>query len=180
MRKLFINSFGLLLLNIFVCSAAYSAQGQAIATIDIDRISKEAKVVKNIADQISKKRDKFQKEITKEEKKLEKEKKKLDAKKGVLSDSALQEEQKKFFKKVEKLKNNATKKDKILKNAYAKSIKKVNDMVGEIVDELAKEGSFSVVLPSSQVVYATNDLDITTKAIERLNKKVSKMKVKFN
>ncbi len=168
-----------LIIGSFLSFSVNAAENPTIATINIDRISKEAKVVKNIAKQISAKRDKFQKGITKQEKKLEKEKDKLEAKKNVLSESALKKEQLKFFKKVEKLKKDATKKDKLLKKAYTTSIKKVNDIVGEVVNDIAKKRGLLVVLPSSQVVFSVKGIDITSQVVVKLDKKISKMKVKF-
>ncbi len=177
MKKL---SVFITILAILLPFSAFSQEGNAqFATIDIDRISKEAKVVKDIAKQIKNKRDNYQKEITKEERSLEKEKDKLEAKKSVLSEEALKKEHLAFFKKVEKLKKDANKKDKILKDAYTKSIAKVNDIVGEIVDEVAKEKKLLLVLPSSQVVYSVKGLDITEEVIDRLDDKISRIKVRF-
>lgn len=177
MRKTF---FAVILpLFLIFSGSAFSNESASVATINIDQISKEAKVVKNIAKQISKKRDQFQKQISASEKKLEKEQKKLESKKDILSESALKKEQLAFFKKVEKLKNDASKKDKILKKAYTTSIKKVNDVVGEIVNSIAVEKGLSLVLPSSQVVYSVESIDITQEVIKKLDKKVSKIKVKF-
>ena len=180
MKKNILISSLIAIMALFLNAAFANAQSStSFATINIEKISKEARVVKNIATQISKKRDSFQKQISAQEKKLEKEQKKLEAKKDILSSSALQEEQKKFFKKVEKLKNDATKKDKILKKAYGDSIKKVNDIVGEIVNEIAKDKGLSLVLPSSQVVYSIEAIDITSQVVAKLDKRVSKIKVKF-
>ncbi len=169
-----------LIFAVFMSFCANSSEKVQIATIDIEQISKEAKVVKDIAEQIGAKRDKFQKDITKQEQKLEKEKDKLDAKKSVLSDSALKEEQAKFFKKVEKLKSDASKKDKILKKAYTESIKKVNDIVGEVVDEVSKEKGLLIVLPTSQVVYSVKGVNITDEVVSRLDKRIDKLRVKFD
>lgn len=174
------SSFFALISVVFFAFSANANQESTVGVVNIDQISKEARVVKNIASQISKKRDRFQKEITKEESKLEKEKDKLDAKKNILSGSALKNEQKKFFRKVEKLKNSASKKDKILKKAYTESIKKVNDAVGEIVSEIALERNLSIVLPSSQVVFSIKGVDITSAVVAKLDKKITKIRVDFD
>ena len=174
------TGFFTLISVIFFAFSASANQPSSVGIVDIEQISKEAKVVRDIASQISKKRDQFQKDITEEEDKLEKEKDKLEAKKNILSESALREEQEKFFRKVEKLKNDAGKKDKILKKAYNESIQKVNDAVGEIVSEVALERNLSIVLPSSQVVFSVKGIDITSDVVSKLDKKITKIRVKFD
>ncbi len=150
-----------------------------VAIIDIDKISKEAKVVKYIAKEISNKRDIYQKEISSKEKKLEDERKKIEAKKNILSEEALENQQKKFIEEVKDLKEFAAKRDKTLKDAYSEAINKVNEKVGEIVSEIAKKQNLALVLPSSQVVYSTDNLEITDEVIKELDKKMSKTKVAF-
>ena len=67
-----------------------------------------------------------------------------------------------------------------MKKAYANSIKKVNDMVIAIVNEIAEDKKLQLVLPSSQVLFFDESIDITNQVIKKLNKKISKMKVSFN
>lgn len=170
-----ILSFLSLVINTGMASA--KAEG-GIATINVEKIY-QAKVIKNIGTQIAKKRDKFQKQISSKEKSLEKEQKKLEAKKDILSSSALQEEQKKFFKKVEGLRGEGKKKNGILKKAHDNSMKRVNEMVSEIVNEVAQQKGLTIVLPASQVVYAVEAIDITSQVIVKLDKKITKLKVQF-
>lgn len=150
-----------------------------VAVIDIDQISKEATVVKFIAKEISNKRDVYQKEISSKEKVLENERKKIEAKKNILSEEALEKQQKKFIDDVKELKEFAAKRDKTLKDAYSNAINQVNEKVGEIVAEIAKKQNLALVLPASQVVYSIDNLEITGEVIKELNKKMSKVKVVF-
>lgn len=178
MKKILKN---LSIISLFVALfTAFNANAlENVAIIDIDQISKDAKVVKYIAKKISKQRDRYQKEISKKEKGLEKEKEKIEAKKSILSQEALEKQQKKFIEKVRDLKEFAAKRDKTLKSAYSESIKKVNEKVGEIVSEIAQEQELALVLPASQVVYSLDSLDITAQVIEKLDKKMSRVKVRF-
>jgi Skp family chaperone for outer membrane proteins len=168
--SLFVLTFG--------ASSAFALDG--VAVIDIEKISKEAVVVKNVAKIISKKRDEFQLEVTKKEKKLEKEGKEIESQKNYLSKEKLEDKQKDFIKKVDELKDFATKRDKSLKAAYSDAIKEVNEKVGEIVAKIAEEKGLALVIPTSQVVYSVDGLDITNEVINQLNKKIKKVKVKFN
>lgn len=175
MKKLYIIPA---LLAMFFAANSSFAQGN-MAIIDIEKVSKEAKVVKDITSKISKKRDQFQKEISAKEKTLEAEKTKIEAKKGVLSEEKLEKEQKDFISKVEDLKKFAEKRDATLKKAYTDAIKKVNEKVGDIVAKIAKEKELSVVFPSSQVIYALDNLEITEDVIKQLDKEISSISVKF-
>ncbi len=178
MKNKFYNYFSAIIL-VFALGVAEASAVENIAIIDIEKISQQAKVVKDVAGKVSKKRDQFQKEITSQEEKLEAERKKIEAKKSILSEEALDKQQKDFFKKVEELKKFAEKRDASLKKAYSEAIKTVNEEVGVIVSEIAKEKGLSLVIPASQVVFSVDNLDITAEVIKRLDKKVSKASVKF-
>lgn len=178
MTNKILKTFSLLLISVLFFAKTLSAS-ENLAVIDIEKISSDAKVMKYIAKKINSQREKYQKEISSKEKTLEKEKKKIEAKKNILSDEALQKQQKKFIEKVKDLKEFAGKRDKTLKTAYSESIKKVNEKVGEIVSEVAKEKQLTIVFPASKVVFSLESVDITQEVIKRLDKKMSRVSVRF-
>ncbi len=169
--------------SIILCFLAINLQSanssEIIAVIDVERISKEAKVVKYIGKMISRKRDSYQKEISSKEEELTKERDKIKAKQNILSQKALESQQNSFLEKIKTFKSYADKKDLILKKAYSKSLSKVNSEVEIIVSDIAKEKDFLVVIPASSLFYSKAKIDITGEVIEKLNKKMTKLKVEF-
>ncbi|MSP33325.1 MAG: OmpH family outer membrane protein [Rickettsiales bacterium] len=175
------NKLKITLLAAFTTFMLHSASSFAgdIAVLDIEKIAKESKAVHDIQARVSNKQEEFQKEITKEQSKLEAEQKKLESKKSTFSKEGLEKEQKSFEKKVDALKALVEKRQASLKKASADSMAKVNDKMKDIIAEIAKEKQLNLIIPSSQVVFSTESLDISAEVLEKLNKKVTKIDVKF-
>lgn len=171
---LFVAAFAVLAL----ASNSFAANAN-IAVLDIEKIAKEAKAVHDIQNKVTKKQDEYQKEINKKQTSLESEQKKLESKKNILSKEAFEKEQKDFEKKIDELKTFVEKKQNSLKKASADGMTKVNDKMKDIIAEMAKEKDLQVILPTSQIVFSVDNLDISEEVLERLNKKITKVDVKF-
>ncbi len=163
---------------LFALSLSNSFAGD-IAVLDIEKIAKESKAVHDIQVKVSKKQDEFQKEISKKQAELESDQKKLEAKKTTFSKEGFEKEQKAFEKKIDALKELVDKRQNSLKKASADSMAKVNDKMKEIISEIAKAKELNLIVPSSQVVFSADSLDISAEVLEKLNKKVTKIDVKF-
>lgn len=176
MKKIFTlaSLFVILLLN-----NSFAANSQNIAILDIEKIAKEARAVKDIQSKVSKKQEQFQAEINVKQEKLESEQKRIESKKNILSKEAFEKEQKDFVKKLEDLKTFVDKRQGSLKKASTESMEVVNEKMKEVVSKMAQEKSFTIILPSSQVVFSVDGLDITEEVLKRLDKEVSKVSVKF-
>ena len=175
-QKFKIASLTAAALFVFNLSSAFANE---VAVLDIEKIAKESKAVHDIQARVSKKQDEFQKEITKKQTDLESEQKKLEAKKNILSKEAFEKEQKSFEKKIDALKELVDKRQNTLKKASTDSMAKVNDKMKDIIGEIAKEKGLNLILPASQVVFSADSLDISAEVLEKLNKKVTKIDVKF-
>jgi outer membrane protein len=157
-----------------------SANATNVAILDIENIVKNSLVMKDIQGKISKKQTEFQKEIDKKQSQLEAENKKLESKKSILAEDAYAKEQATFDKKVGELRDHLEKRQNSLKKASAESLSKVNEKIKEIIVELSKEKKFDIVIPSSQTLYYDETIDISSEVLKRLNKKITKVDVKFN
>ncbi len=173
------QKFTFLAVAFFALFAVASSNAAEIAVLDIEKIAKESKAVHDIQGKVTKKQEEYQKEITKRQASLESDQKKLEAKKNQLSKEAFEKEQKEFEKKIDSLKELVDKRQNSLKKASADSMAKVNDKMKDIITELAKEKSLTLILPASQVVFSADNLDISAEVLEKLNKKVTKIDVKF-
>jgi Skp family chaperone for outer membrane proteins len=156
-----------------------SANATTIAVLNLEQIVKESKAVQDVQSKVSKKQEEFQKEITKKQSDLESEQKRLEAKKSILSDEAFKKEQKDFDKKIDLLKSLVEKRQESLKKASADGLAKVNDLMKDIIVSVSKEKGFDIILPASQIVFSADNLDVSSEVLTRLNKKVTKVDVKF-
>jgi Skp family chaperone for outer membrane proteins len=135
--------------------------------------------MRDIQNKVSKKQEEYQKDVTKKQKALEAEQKKIEGKKNVLSAEALEKETATFEKKVEDLKTFVEKKQNSLKKASLDSMSKVNDKIKEIIAEISKEKDFEIIVPSNQALFYKDELEISGEVLAKLNKKITKVDVKF-
>jgi len=172
MKKTFLTATVLALFSL-------NANAGGIGIIDVEKIVKESSAMRDIQAKVSKKQDEYQKEVTKKQNELEAEQKRIEGKKNVLSKEAMEKEGKAFDKKVDDLKTFVDKKQNSLKKASLDSMSKVNDKIKDIIADLSKEKELDVIMPSAQTLYFKDDLDVTDEVLKRLNKKITKVDVKF-
>lgn len=157
----------------------FNAQAAGIGILDVEKIVKESTAMRDIQSKVSKKQDEYQKEVTKKQTALEAEQKKIEGKKSLLSKEAFEKETTAFEKKVDELKTFVDKKQNSLKKASVDSMSKVNDKIKDIIADISKEKELDAIVPASQALYYRDDLDISAEVLSRLNKKITKVDVKF-
>jgi outer membrane protein len=163
-----------------LCSfISLNANAGGIGILDVEKIVKESSAMRDIQGKVSKKQDEYQKDVTKKQTSLEAEQKKIESKKNVLSKDALEKENQVFEKKVEDLKVFVEKKQNSLKKASLDGMSKVNDKIKDIIAEISKEKNLDVIIPSQQALYYKDELDISAEVLNKLNKKIIKVDVKF-
>jgi Skp family chaperone for outer membrane proteins len=168
-----------LLLIFCLCFAKHSLANNKVAILDTDKIIQEAVAVIDIQKKVEKKKIVYEAEINKKQSALMTEQKKMQDKKNITSKENLEKEAKSFEEKVDNLKSFVDKKQNSLKNASLDAMNKVNDAMKIVVANLSKEKEIDIIIPSSQVIYFQEHLDITAEVLELLNKKITKVEIKF-
>ncbi len=67
----------------------------------------------------------------------------------------------------------------MLDNGFERALMDIQKVVSEIIVEMAKEKGFSMAIPTSQILYADPKMDISAEVLDKLNKKLPKVTVKF-
>jgi len=168
-----------LTLAFYLLTSYNIAQGAQIGVLDVDKIIQESSAVVDIQKKVDAKKIAYETEINKKQSQLEAEQKKLEDKKITLSKEAFEKEVKGFEAKVDDLKTYIDRKQNSLKKASIDAMSKVNDKVKTIVSDIAKEKELDTIIPASQTLYFKDELDITADVLSRLNKKITKVEVKF-
>lgn len=158
---------------------SFNANAGSIAVLDVEKIVKESKAMRYIQKKVSAKQKSYQKHVDTEQNKLESLQKKLESKRKILSDKAFQKEAKKFEKEVIELKDHVNKKQLTLKQASVDGMKVVNDKIKDIIADLSEEQDIDLIVPAGQTLFYKDTLDISDEVLKRLNKKITKVKVKF-
>jgi outer membrane protein len=174
------KTFSILLISTIFYSFSYNANAAEIAVIDVEKIIKESKVMRYIQRNINDKQNQYQKEVESKQGKLEKEQKLVEGKRNILSQEAFNKEVKEFDGKVDELKTYVDRRQNSLKKASLEAMSKVNDEIKEIISDLSKENGYDIIIPASQALFYKDKYDISEEVLKRLNKKITKVKIKFN
>jgi outer membrane protein len=152
---------------------------QTIAVVNIQQVMRDSTAAKSVREQLESKQKAFQADITKKEETLQKEDQELAKQQSVLSKEAFAEKAKSFRAKATEVQKEVQAKKALLDSAFEHALNDIQKAVNEIISALAKEKGFVLAVPTSQVLYADDKLDVSKDVLERLNKKLPKLDVKF-
>jgi outer membrane protein len=171
----------LTLLSILAAATLTAAQASAetIAVINYQQILHDSTAGKSVKDQLDAKQKAFQSEMSKKEDELNKEQENLAQQRAVLSPDAFEKKAKEFRAKTNAAQRDVQAKHNALDGALFSASNEIQKTVLEIVGKMAKERGYTVVLPTSQLLYADPKLDITADVLSKLNATLPKVSVSF-
>lgn len=149
----------------------------SIAVVDIDQIRREATAVIAAREQINKYHAVIQAEIQKEEVALRDANQELARQRTVLSPEAFNEERRKFEQRLVDVQRKVQERREEMDNIQNDVMRRMNDAMAEVVNELAQEQKFGLILRLDQTVFAAEPLLVTKMVLDRLNKKLPSIKV---
>ena len=177
MRKFLVASLFAILST---ATAANAAPMQAkVVVVDIQQVLETSTAAKDLKTQLETKRQEYQKQITTKEDSLKKEEADLVKQKTVLSAADMDKKKKSFVDEVEKVRNDVQAKRLSLDNAYKKAVGDIQANVQKIIEEMATAQGFNLAIPTSQLIYAQKDMDITKDVAAKLNARLPKVTLKF-
>ncbi len=155
------------------------AEGSVIAVLNIQEIMNDSTAAKSVREQLNKKQKSFQAEMDKKEKELQNEEENLNKARSTITPEAFEEKVREFRKHTTVAQKDLQSKKVQLDNAFKKALSDIQKAVYDIVQEMAKEKGFQVVVPTSQLLYADTSLDISKEVLVKLNKNLPTLKVDF-
>ncbi|WPY00560.1 OmpH family outer membrane protein [Candidatus Trichorickettsia mobilis] len=150
-----------------------------IAVVDVQSILEHSVAMQNIRKSIDVISSKMQQDVTQKEIELKRIEEELIKKRSILNEEAFEKVVSDFNQKVSAAQKDMQNKKTRLEQAHAEAIRKVHDATITVISDLAKKYNFNLVLPSSQVLFVTNELNITHEVVELLNNKIKTIKVNF-
>lgn len=168
--------------GVCVLSAPLGAQeskpvAQSIAVIDWQLILRDALAMKAARDQIEQQRKNFQAEITAEENKLRQAGQDLEKQRAVLSSEAYAQKQREMQRRVSEVQTRVQNRRRQLDQAFTGAANKFQETFVAVVNDMAKESGYSLVVLKAAVIYSVPTMDVTAKALDRLNKKLPTLQV---
>lgn len=151
--------------------------GTVTAVVDYQRVLQEAAASQSIAEQMTVRRKAYQDEIGKEEQRLYEAEKALADQRTVLSDDAQKTKQAEFEAEVAAVRELTKKRLQQLEEVSAEAVKHVERALFEVLTALAEERGLNLVLPTSQVLFFSRQIDLTDEVLARLDATLSEVPV---
>ncbi len=169
----------LLLIFFFNCTA-FANSNTNVVIIEIEYILDNSIAVQKVKTEIEKTSVQMQKFFEKREKELKALENTLIEKKNTLENDKWQANLKDFNAQVTLLKQELQKKKSALEQARENAMIKVHKEINIIINELANEYNFNLVIPSNVVIFADDNINITSIVLERLNTKLKSVSIGIN
>jgi outer membrane protein len=157
--------------------SAAAVPAPKIAIVNVEFVMREAKAVKSVQGQLKQISDKYNKEIGDEEGKLRTLDQELQQQRTILAPEAFAQRREDFQQKASALQQKARALRQAMDPGFKNTMQKIQLVLFEEVAKIAEEKGFNVVLPTSQVIVAAAELNITPQALERLDKRLPDVKL---
>lgn len=151
-----------------------------IAVVNIQQIMRDSAAGKSVRSQLEGKQKSFQSDLSKKEESLRKEEQELGSQRGVLAKDAFEQKVRDYQSKVTGTQKEVQTKKATLDVAFERALGDIQKVVTDIIGQMSKERGFSVAIPTSQILYAESNLDITADVLKQLDSKLPNVAVKFD
>jgi outer membrane protein len=150
------------------------------AVVDIESILEHSTAIAHIKKSINIISDNIQEELSTKESELKVTESELIHKRGVLSEEEFNSMVVAFNKKVSDTQQEMQYKKSALEQAHSTALAEVYKNTTIIIGKISKKYGFNIVLPSTQVLFVENDLNITLDVISSLNERLKTVEVKYD
>ena len=177
---LFILSAVLVLQTSFVRAQVSSElEPVSLAVVDFRGVLAKSEAARNIRSAVDEKREELRKYFLEVENSLREEQKNLSKKRSIVTAEAFEQRARNLKEKAQSAQKLAQTSNQKLKKSFDQAMDKVQKELLKIVAEVAEETGVGVVLFRSAIVIAVKKLDISKEVLQRLNKKLPEVKVRF-
>lgn len=149
------------------------------AVVDVESILEHSKAILHIKKSINIISEQIQSELSSKEVKLKEAESELIQKRGVLPKEKFETLVAAFNKRVSATQQEMQYKKSALEQAHAEAIAEVHKNTIDVISDLSKKYGFNIVLPSSQVLFVNNSLNITHEVISNLNERLQIVEVNY-
>ena len=177
---LFILSAMLVLQTSFVRAQVSSElEPVSLAVVDFRGVLAKSEAARNIRLAVDEKREELRKYFLEVENSLRDEQKNLSKKRSIVTAEAFEQRARNLKEKAQSAQKLAQTSNQKLKKSFDQAMDQVQKELLRIVAEVAEETGVGVVLFRSAIVIAVKKLDISKEVLQRLNKKLPEVKVRF-
>ena len=166
--------FILVLVGFVFAATVHAAQNPtSIAVVDVQALLTKSEAAISIEKQIDEYKERFVGEIAKQEQELRDMEKELGEQRSKLGKDEFASKAKAFEEKLIETRKLAEKKRRAFDEASAKALDTLRETLYGVVQELAREKGFTLVISKQNVILGEQSIDLTDETMTMLNKKVS-------
>jgi Skp family chaperone for outer membrane proteins len=147
------------------------------AVVDYQRVLQEAAASKSIAEQMDVRRKAYHDEISKQEQRLYETERELSKQRSVLSQEAVNAKQQELETEVQAVRELTQKRREQLEQVSAEAVSKVERALFDVLTGIAEERGLNIVLPTSQVLFFSRQIDLTDEVLAKLDERLSEVPV---
>lgn len=167
--------------NSIFCSHAHAntADKQLIVVVNVQKIVSQSLASNHVKKQLETKREEYQKAIDRQEEQLREKDKELASQRSLLDPEAYKAQVTEFKKKVASVQKDVQDKRSQMDKAYAKALSKIQDVTINVISNLSKNKGFDIAVPTNNILFAKQGLDISEDVLKELNTRLPKLDVVF-
>lgn len=148
-----------------------------VAVIDYQRIVSESEAAVSIRSQVDARHQRYQEQIAGEERRLHEANRELERQRSVLAPEAFATKREDFDKDVAAVQRMVQDRRLELDLVNSEAVGVMRNKIIAIIESLAEDQGFNIVLPTSGVLLFTPELDLTEEVLGRLNGELPFVKV---
>lgn len=168
----------LIICVLFVWPIAGHAEGTSIGVVDVIYIMNNADASKHIQEQRNVLREQFLEEISETEQKLRDQEKALIEQRQKLNKEEYAKKRKEYEENLLKTRRYAQNKKQALEGAANEGMNVLRAKLYEVVQQIAVEREYDLVISNKNVIAGANALDITEEALKRINASLTEVPLK--
>jgi outer membrane protein len=149
-----------------------------IAIVNVDTIVEQSKAAVSLKGQIEARKKDVKAKLQKKEAGLKAEKSALEKQQGVLSKDAFAKKAASFRDNIAAAQGDAKAQQTNLEKSFVEALKQIDNATVSVVEGIAKEKGYTMVLPKKTVLYYSGANDITPLVLKRLDEKLSSVVLK--
>ena len=96
---------------------------------------------------------------------------------SILAPEVFEQKQREFERRVDEFETRVQQITIMIDRAHSRAVREIQVSLSEIVDELSQERGFTFLLPTSQVVYMSKELDVSDEVLRRLDERLPRVEV---
>ena len=169
--------FSFFLLFTFICSSFSALAETRIAIIDVSYILSQSAAAKDVLEQRKELHTQFLAEISRTEQDLRVKEKKLLEERDTIPQEDFAKKKQDYERRILETGRLVREKKQALENVFSVAMGKVQAQLTDIVEEIAEEKGYELVLTKQNVVIGSSSLDITQEAVDKLNAALPTLKL---